>query len=165
MTYETKNNGILSGVPLWERGQFVTGGGIYAPGGPGGGVTFGPTYRLPGQIGAGQCSEFPGGVLRCVQAPMGERGLETGRGWPPEIGPAEESLLDQGCRPTNRRCGGTAKAPAQFWCCPGGSLMVGMPHAFGSTREVNIEEEPWYKKHSLLLMGAAFVAGWMLGSR
>jgi hypothetical protein len=150
----------LSGVPIWERGQFVSGGGIYAPGGPGGGVTFGPTYRQPGAFMPGQCNQVQGGVLRCVSAPYGEKGLETGRGWPPEIGPSEMSMMDQGCRPTGRQCGGTPRAPSQYWCCPGGSMAIGIPSAFGSTGE---NTEPWYKKHAPWLIAGAFVAGYLIG--
>ena len=127
MTYERKKS--LGGVPIWKRGQFAYGAGLYAPGGPGGGATFGPLYTKPGQrpAGPGSCSELPNGVARCVGAPYGEKGLETGRGWPPEVGPQEEQLMYQGCVATGRQCGGPTRARSQVWCCPGDSLMVGSP--------------------------------------
>jgi len=116
----------LSGIQAYERPGFMFGAGINAPGG----TTFGPAA-------ASQCSQVPGGVLRCVMPQLGPQGLQTERGWPPEIGPEEEALLDQGCRPTGRRCGGTPRAPAQYWCCPGGPLatVVGVPVLTGGLGE------------------------------
>jgi len=113
----------MSGVQAYERPGFIFGGGLYAPGGPGGGTTFAPAR------GPSQCHQVPGGVLRCVMPALGPGGLQKEKGWPPEIGPEEERLLDQGCRPTGRRCGGSTRAPAQYWCCPGGPLatIVGSP--------------------------------------
>lgn len=157
MSYERKS---LGDVPIWKRGQFVTGGGLYAPGGPGGGITFGPTYNLPGQrpAGPGSCSQIPNGVLRCVSAPYGEKGLETGRGWPPEIGPQEEMLMDQGCVATGRPCGGPARAQSQYWCCPGGAMMVGSPLA-PTMAGLGTEEPstPWWVFPALLVFGGAFI--------
>lgn len=121
----------VSGVPVWERGQFVYGAGPFAPGGPGGGMTIGPNYNAPGpSMGPGSCPQVGGGNLVCVQPPMTERGVETGRGWPPEIGPQEEQLMEVGCVATGRRCGGSARAPGQYWCCPSSG---GMPMPFIGT--------------------------------
>jgi hypothetical protein len=127
----------VSGVPVWERGQFTYGAGPFAPGGPGGGMTIGPSYTQPGPAtGPGSCPQVSGGRLVCVQAPMTERGMETGRGWPPEIGPQEEQMMEVGCVATGRRCGGSARAPGQYWCCPssGGMPMpfIGTPFPHGS---------------------------------
>lgn len=33
--------------------------------------------------------------------------------------------MEQGCVATSRRCGGSARAPSQYWCCPGDALFVG----------------------------------------
>ncbi len=116
----------LEGVQAYERGQFVYGAGPFAPGGSGGGMTIGP--RRPGP---NSCSQVSGGNLVCVGAPMTEKGLETGRGWPPEIGPQEEQMMEVGCVATGRRCGGSPRAPSQYWCCPsaGGMQMpfIGSP--------------------------------------
>lgn len=156
MSYETNRN--LGDVPIWKRGQFVYGGGLYAPGGPGGGVTFGPTYTKPGQLpaGPGSCPEVSGGVKRCVGAPYGEKGLQTGRGWPPEIGPQEELLMDQGCVATGRPCGGPARAQSQEWCCPGGAMMVGSPLAPTMAGLGNENGSGWILP-LLLVAGGAFV--------
>jgi hypothetical protein len=116
----------MSGVPVWERGQFSYGAGPFAPGGPGGGMTIGP--RQYG--GPGSCPQVSGGNLVCVQPPMTEKGVETGRGWPPEIGPQEEQMMEVGCVATGRRCGGSPRAPAQYWCCPSAG---GMPMPFIGT--------------------------------
>lgn len=108
----------MGDIPAYMRTGFVHGGGLYAPG-P---TTFAPAPK-------GQCSQVPGGILRCVMPAMGPGGIQKEKSWPPEIGPEEEHLLDQGCRPTARRCGGTTSAPAQYWCCPGGPMasIVGSP--------------------------------------
>jgi hypothetical protein len=127
----------VSGMQVWERGQFTYGAGPFAPGGPGGGMTIGPSFTKPGQAtGPGSCPQVSGGTLVCVQPPMTERGMETGRGWPPEIGPQEEQMMEVGCVATGRRCGGSARAPAQYWCCPspGGMPMpfIGTPFPHGA---------------------------------
>jgi hypothetical protein len=141
----------LEGVPLWERGQFTYGAGPFAPGGPGGGMTIGPGFRTPGQApGPMSCPQVSNGSLVCVQAPFSPRERElpdreeppytgkgevAGRGWPPEIGPQEEQMMEVGCVATGRRCGGSVRAPAQYWCCPqpGGMPMpfIGTPFPTG----------------------------------
>ena len=155
----------LGDVPVWERGQFVYGGGLYAPGGPGGGSTFGPMYTKPGQRppGPGSCSQVSNGRSVCVGAPYGEKGVETGRGWPPEIGPQEEGLMQQGCVATGKRCGGSARAPSQEWCCPGDAMFVGSPFppvmaGLGSNGDAPASGTPWWMV-PVLLMGAGLFVG------
>jgi len=150
----------LGGVPIWKRGQFAYGANLYAPGGPGGGMTIGPMYTKPGQLpaGPGSCSQVTGGVRRCVGAPYGEKGLETGRGWPPEVGPQEESLMSQGCVPTGRRCGGPARAPSQEWCCPGGSMVIGSPTPPTMAGMGIFEGTPWWMI-PVLIAGAGMFIG------
>jgi hypothetical protein len=148
----------LAGVPVWERGQFVYGAGPYAPGGPTGGSMVGPMF--PGAPGGGGCSEVPGGRQVCVQPRHGPQGAELMQPWPPEIGPEEDSLLDQGCRPTGRRCGGSPRAPAQAWCCPTG-MMVGQMSPVGLA---GIGE--FYQAYKQLILMAGFaVAGYLLFKR
>jgi hypothetical protein len=69
------------------------------------------------------------------EPPYTGKGEVAGRGWPPEIGPQEEQLMEVGCVATGRRCGGSARAPAQYWCCPqpGGMPMpfIGSPFPTG----------------------------------
>jgi hypothetical protein len=96
------------------------------------------------------CPQVHNGSLVCVQAPYSPREAElpdreeapyvgkgevAGRGWPPEIGPQEEQMMEVGCVATGRRCGGSARAPAQYWCCPqpGGMPMpfIGSPFPTG----------------------------------
>jgi hypothetical protein len=142
----------LEGVQMYERGQFVYGAGPLAPGGPGGGMTIGPQFRTPGPAsGPMSCPQVSGGTLVCVQPPYSPRegdlpdreeppytgkGVVAGRGWPPEIGPQEEQMMEVGCVATGRRCGGSSRAPAQYWCCPspGGMQMpfIGTPFPHGA---------------------------------
>lgn len=157
----------VSGVPIWERGQFSYGAGPFAPGGPGGGMTIGPR----GSGGPGSCPQVGGGHLVCVQPPMTARGVETGRGWPPEIGPQEEQMMEVGCVATGRRCGGSPRAPAQYWCCPsaGGMPMpfIGTPFPTTSGGLGNGESEAWVPNLAPVLVAvAAMIAGsWFLSSQ
>jgi hypothetical protein len=128
MTYEyQKTNSGMGGLPTWmQANPFTYGAGPYAPGGPGGGMMIGP-----GKPGG---PAMPQGRRRvCVQPPHGPEGVETGRGWPPEIGPQEESLMEAGCIATNQRCGGSVRAPAQYWDCPADMMFPGsaVPHGGG----------------------------------
>jgi hypothetical protein len=176
----------LDGVQMYERGQFVYGAGPFAPGGPGGGMTIGPQFRTPGPApGPMSCPQVSGGTLVCVQPPYSPReadlpdreeppytgkGVVAGRGWPPEIGPQEEQLMEVGCVATGRRCGGSARAPAQYWCCPspGGMQMpfIGTPFPHGAGALGCLTEMRTQPVRSALLVGAGLLAAhWWLGRR
>lgn len=152
MSYER-----LSGVQMWERGQFVTGGSMFSPGG----VTVGPTYGPPTMGPApGGCTEVPGGVVRCVQPPMTERGLDTTPWQQRELNAAERDLQDQGCVPTSRMCPGSPRAPSRAWCCPGGPTglapFIGSPYPHGFAGLGALEGRDWFR---LAVIGAVGIAG------
>jgi len=158
MTYEyNKTRGGLGDLPTWmQANPFTYGAGPYAPGGPGGGMMIGPGKP-------GGPAQPAGRRLVCVQPPHGPEGVETGRGWPPEIGPQEEALMEAGCTATNQRCGGSVRAPAQYWSCPSDMMFPGspIPHGGGFYGLGNGESEsgtPWYI-WPLLVAGGLVVLG------
>lgn len=114
MAYEA-----LAGIPLYMRGQFVSGAGMHAPGG----LTIGPTYGPGGpggMVGPGGCPEVPGGHDVCVHPPMTETGPDRTPWQQREMSREEYDLQDSGCVPTSRHCGGSPRMPSRVWCCPGG---------------------------------------------
>jgi len=154
--YQTKN---LSGLPTWmQANPYMYGAGPHAPGGPGGGMIMGP--GKPGAPGA-----RPGGRREvCVQPPHGPQGAEKVRGWPPEIGPQEEALMDAGCIATGRRCGGSVRSPAQAWDCPSDMMFPGsvVPHGggfygLGTEGENGNGGIPWYIILGTVIVGGAFL--------
>lgn len=160
MTYEYKKvRAGLGDLPTWmQASPFTYGAGPYAPGGPGGGMMIGP-----GKPGGPAMSK--GRRKVCVQPPHGPKGVERGRGWPPEIGPQEEALMEAGCIATNQRCGGDVRSPAQYWDCPGDMMFPGsvVPHGGGFYGLGNGETSggglgiPWYIWPLLILGGGAFL--------
>lgn len=164
MSYEYNSKNSMGGLPTsMQANPFMYGAGPYAPGGPGGGMIMGP-----GKPGAPGAPGQPAGRRTvCVQPPHGPKGVERGRGWPPEIGPQEQSLMDAGCVATNRRCGGDVRSPAQAWDCPAGMMFPGsvVPHG-GSLYGLGTEEGgtdngnggiPWYVIMGIVVVGGAFL--------
>ena len=154
MSYEATRGRGLGDLQFHERGLFAHGGSLYSPGG----TTFGPLYTSGFPSGFGQCTEVPGGVLRCVQPPFdpSRGGLQKSYSWPPPLTPADDELMAQGCRPTMRPCGGPPGRQARFWCCPGGPMatVVGTPTAFSGT--------PQFTAGNLLWLAAMLGAGYFL---
>ena len=158
--YQTTNAG-MGDLPTWmQASPFMYGAGPYAPGGPGGGMILGP--GKPGAPGA------PAGRRTvCVQPPHGPEGVERGRGWPPEIGPQEEALMDAGCIATGRKCGGDVRSPAQAWDCPADMMFPGsvVPHGGGfyglGNGETAAENSnggiPWYVIAGAIVVGGTFL--------
>ena len=160
MTYEynTKRSS-MGGLPTWmQANPFTYGAGPYAPGGPGGGMMIGPG-KPGGPV------QPAGSRLVCVQPPHGPEGVEMGRGWPPEIGPQEESMMDAGCTATGRQCGGHFRSPAQYWSCPSDMSFPGVPvpHGGGFYGLGNGESSsgdwgvPWYMWPAFIVVGGAFL--------
>jgi len=133
----------LAGIPLYMRGQFISGGQLNRPGG----LTIGPTYGpgKPGMpSGPGGCHEVTGGGSEvCIHPPMTETGPDRTPWQQREMSREEYDLQDSGCVPTNRRCGGSPRMPSRVWCCPrgvGGGIPGFVGYTFPGMGDITVQQ-------------------------